>query len=119
MTRSSGHQLPRAWPQTVMVRMCFGCTVYYRRFVKCYASERPLDQEGNPSLSHQSLFGEGFQIIIERLTNPLVLAYADYRLPFKLHTDAASTGMRAVLYQEQDGDDRDIACSSISLTPAG
>ena len=37
-----------------------------------------------------------FQTIIDRLTHPPVLAYVDYKLPFKLHTDASSTG--AVLY---------------------
>ena len=46
---------------------------------------------------------------------PPVLAYADYRLPFKLHTDASTTGLGAVLYQHQDGHDRVVAYASRSL----
>ena len=31
-----------------------------------------------------------------------ILAYANYKKPFKLHTDASVTGLGAVLYQKQD-----------------
>ena len=47
--------------------------------------------------------------------NPPALAYADYRLPFKLHTDASTTGFGAVLYQHQDEQDRVVAYASRSL----
>ena len=53
-----------------------------------------------------------------KLSNPPVLAYADYRLPFKLHTDASCSGLGAVLYQCQDGLDRVIAYASRSLKPS-
>ena len=46
---------------------------------------------------------------------PPVLAYVDYSLPFKLHIDASSTGLGAVLYQNQDGSDRVVAYASRSL----
>ena len=52
------------------------------------------------------------------LTNPPVLAYADYRLPFTLHTDASANGLGAVLYQKQDGIGRVVAYASRSLKPA-
>ncbi len=47
-----------------------------------------------------------------------MLAYADYRLSFKLHTDASGTGLGAVLYQCQEGVDRVVAYASRSLKPA-
>ena len=53
-----------------------------------------------------------------KLSNPPVFAYADYRKSFKLHTDASSSGLGAVLYQQQDGIDRVIAYASRSLKPS-
>ena len=50
--------------------------------------------------------------------SPPIPAYADYSLPFKLHTDASGTGLVAVLYQEQDGKERVISFASRSLKPS-
>ena len=45
-----------------------------------------------------------------------VLTYANYRRPFKLHTDASEKGLGAVLYQKQDnGTDHVIAYASCTL----
>lgn len=41
--------------------------------------------------------------LIQILTNPPVLAYADFSLLMTLHTDASEKGLRAVLYQQQEG----------------
>ena len=56
-----------------------------------------------------------FDTIISSLTNPPILAYADYSLPFELHTDASLDGLGAVLYQEQEGKKRVVAYASRSL----
>jgi hypothetical protein len=56
--------------------------------------------------------------VIEKLTSPPILAYADYTLPFILHTDASNDGLGAVLYQKQGGIDRVIACARRSLRGA-
>ncbi|MCG8030631.1 MAG: DDE-type integrase/transposase/recombinase, partial [Candidatus Thiodiazotropha taylori] len=56
--------------------------------------------------------------IIEQLIGPPVLGYADYKLPFSLHTDASGTGLGAALYQHQNGAKRVIAYASRSLKPA-
>lgn len=56
--------------------------------------------------------------IISRLTNPPVLVYPDFGLPFQLHTDASEHGLGAVLYQHQDGKLRVIGYGSRTLTLA-
>ena len=49
-------------------------------------------------------------------TSAPILAFADFTKPFKLHTNASSTGLGAVLYQEQHGKDRVIAYASMALS---
>ena len=58
-----------------------------------------------------------FEIIIEKLSNPPVLAIADYGTPFKLHMGTSSSGLGAVLYQHQDAIDRVMAYASRALKP--
>lgn len=55
--------------------------------------------------------------LINRLSNPPVIAYPDFDLPFVLHTDASEQGLGAVLYQRQEGKLRVIAYRSRTLTP--
>ena len=45
-----------------------------------------------------------------------ILAYAEFKVPFVLHTDASGDGLGAVLYQVQGGQKRVIAYSSRSLS---
>ena len=112
------------------VRKLLGFAGYYRRFVKGFARiVRPLNDmlvgvsTKKPTRKRMPFeWGEdqqrAFETIIEKLSNPPVLAYADYRKSFKLHTDASSSGLGAVLYQQQDGIDRVIAYASRSLKPS-
>lgn len=55
--------------------------------------------------------------LIHMLSNPPVLGYPDFDLPFVLHTDASEQGIGAVLYQRQGGKLRVIAYGSRTLTP--
>lgn len=113
------------------VRKFLGFTGYYRRFIQGFSAiVRPLNDllVGNstkkPSRKRTPFKWEtrqqqAFETIIQKLSNPPVLAYADYKKPFKLHTDASTSGLGAVLYQHQaDGSDRVIAYASRSLKPA-
>ncbi|MCG8049377.1 MAG: RNase H-like domain-containing protein [Candidatus Thiodiazotropha endolucinida] len=112
------------------VRKFLGFAGYYRRFVRGFASiVRPLNDllVGNSTKKpskRKTLFTweepqqKAFDTIIEQLSSPPVLAYANYKLPFKLHTDASCSGLGAVLYQRQDGSDRVIAYASRSLKPS-
>ena len=51
----------------------------------------------------------------ENLSSPPVLAYADFKKPFKVHTIASLEGIGAILYQEQEGKERVIAYASRGL----
>ncbi|MEW8546424.1 MAG: ribonuclease H family protein, partial [Candidatus Thiodiazotropha sp.] len=128
----------RSWPvpkSVKDVRRFLGFTGYYRRFIEGFAAiARPLNNllighATNPKVKKKSAqkrvpFKWGveeqvsFDTIIDRLTNPPVLAYADYSLPFTVHTDASLDGLGAVLYQNQDGRERVIAYASRSLKPS-
>ena len=125
------------WPLpkcTKDVRKFLGFSGYYRRFVEGYATTaRPLNDllVGHPTKPEAKnkksakptafVWGDqqkSFEIIIDRLTSPPVLGYADYQLPFTLHTDASWTGLGAALCQTQEGVNRVIAYVSRSLKPA-
>ena len=117
----------KSWPipkNVKDVRAFLGFTGYYRRFIKNFASiARPLNdllvghctngtKKGRKSKIKSAPFvweerqQDAFDSLIEKLTSPPILAYADYLLSFKLHTNASCTGLGAILYQNQDGVDR-------------
>ena len=117
------------------VRAYLGFTGYYRRFIKHYANiARPLNDllvghcttkktkakkktKPTPFVWTEAQ-QTAFDTLKEKLMRPPVLAYADYSMPFKLHTDASCTGLGAVLYQSQEGMDRVVAYASRSLKPS-
>ena len=133
----------RTWPvpkNTKELHTFLGVTGYYRRFVKDYAKiTRPLQRlmvghghtgkrrkkgmkGGNKKPTEAAPWiwteecQEAFNAVIERLTNPPVLAYPDYSLPFILHTDASLHGLGAALYQEHSGVEHPVAYASRTLS---
>ena len=122
----------KCWPTPKSikdVREFLGFAGYYRRFCKVFSAiVRPLNDllvgqsTKKPTKKIPFKWEEpqqnAFKTIIDRLSNLPILGYADYRLPFKLHTVASGNGLGAVLYQHQDGLDRVIAYASRSLKPA-
>ena len=102
------------------VRGFLGFVNYYRKFSKDYSKiARPLynlisgdnakKRTNQVEWSHAA--EEALQTLIDRCSNALVLA-----LPFELHIDVSGTGLRAVLYQTQDGKKRVIAYASRTLS---
>ena len=129
--------------QTVgQVRKLMGLLSYHRRHVQSFAEiAKPLndllaeseEEEGKTTTTSKSskkgvpssnriLWTSEHQAALEKLisfiTNPPILAYADYNSEFFLHTDASGAGLGAILYQEQHGIKRVIAYASRSLKPA-
>ena len=115
------------------LRKFLGFAGYYRRFVKDYASiaqplhalleghctHKPKKKGKKAAVPAEWIWGEAqqtaFDSLKEKLTSPPVLAYADYSLPFIIHTDASGKGLGAILYQKQDGVERVIAYASRGL----
>ncbi|XP_046355735.2 uncharacterized protein LOC124134739 [Haliotis rufescens] len=115
------------------VRQFLGFLGYYQRFVQNFAAiTKPLSSLMPPptqtkrtrkKLSQQPwTWGpeqdKAFHYLKELLVSPPILAYADYSLPFELHTDASTHGLGAVFYQEQGGQRRVIAYASRGLNKA-
>ena len=113
-------------PHTVTdVRSFIGFTNYYRRYIKDYAKvSRPLHEltsGDNAKRKRQRVewderCQEAFEKLKEACSKCPVLAYANYKEPFILHTDASTMGLGAVLSQKQpDGTERVVAYASRSL----
>ena len=63
------------------------------------------------TVDHQSIMDK----LLTCLTEPLILAYPDYSVPFILYTDVSSAGLGCGLFQEQDETIRVIGCGSRTL----
>ncbi|KAK8918266.1 hypothetical protein KSP39_PZI021329 [Platanthera zijinensis] len=94
------------------LRGFLGLTGYYRRFIKGYdILSKPLT-----SLLQQRTFTwgeEAFQNLKKAVLQPLVLKLSDFRKAFVVETDAADTGVGAVLLQ----DEHPVAYFSKALGP--
>ena len=112
------------------LRSFLGFAGYYRRFVCNYAQivkplnnllvGHPTNKKGKKTKTATPwIWGpeqqQAFDLIIEKLTSPPVLAYADYSKEFILNIDASGDGLGAVLYQETDGIEHVIAYASRGL----
>ena len=110
------------------IRSFLGFASFYRRFISNFSKvAKPLNKllqnmEGTPSQKKKFkvYWGpeqqEAFEILQKLCTESPILAYADFKAPFVLHTDAGGDGLGAVLYQIQDGQKRVIAYASRSLS---
>ena len=114
-------------PRTVTdVRSFLGFTNHYRRFIQGYAKVAwPLNIliSGDNANQKKALvkWDPECQLAFDQLkdlcTRTPILAYADYRKPFQLQTDASDLGLGAVLYQTDDsGHQGVIAYASRSLS---
>ena len=102
------------WPIPSMVtelQSFLGFTNYYHHFIKGYAKVIcPLYDQISGDIATQKKkkaiwteeCQEAFDMLKALCTSILILAFADFTKPFKLHMDASTTGVGAILYQEQD-----------------
>ena len=105
-----------------------GFTNYYHQYIKDYAKiARPLyeltSRENAKKKCHNvnwtEICEQSFEQLKEHCSQCPVLAYANYKAPFILHTDMSTTGLGAVLSQKQvDGTERVVAYASHSLNKA-
>ena len=108
------------------VRSFLGFTNYYRKFVSKYAQiAKPISQfmSGENANKKKALveWTNECQVAFEHLkclcSQTPILAYANYKKPFKLCTDASENSLGAVLYQKQDDDtEHVIAYASRTLS---
>ena len=125
----------RDWPTPTNVdsiRTFLGFVGYYRKFVKDFAKlARPLNDllagevcKKRSRRKHKQIKewqwtqkeADAFQTLKQKLLEPPILAYPEYRQPFILHVDACGTGLGAVLCQTQFGKERVIAYASRALS---
>ena len=104
------------------VKRFLGLASYYRKFIPDYST---VTEPINRLLKKDTIFEwtrtcqKSFDEIKERLVNPPILAFPDFRRPFQLNTDASGVGIGAVLSQVDDeGNERVIAYASRMLKPA-
>ena len=116
-------------PKTVTdVRSFLGFTNQYRKFIPKYAHiAGPLNEliSGDNSKKKKKEVQwtpecqEAFEALKEYGCTTPVLAYANYKKSFRLHTDASDLGLGAVLYQQDEsGKNRAIAYVSRMLSQA-
>ena len=121
------------WPRPTTVtevRSFLGFVSYYRRFIPNFSKvAKPLNTllKNLEGTSHQKkkfkvIWGpeqqEAFETLQRLCTEAPILAYADFKSPFILHTDASGDGLGAVLYQNQEDQRRVTAYVSRSLSPS-
>ena len=121
------------WPRPTTVtevRSFLGFVGYFRRFIPNFSKvvkplnillqnlEGPSNQKKKFRVQWEAEQQESFETLQRLCTEAPILAYADFKAPFILHTDASSDGLGAVLYQNQDGQRRVIAYASRSLSPS-
>ena len=99
------------WPtptNITEVQSFLGFTGYYQRFIPKFVQvARPLHKltlgenvgKKKAAIKWDSRCQQAFDDLKTLCTMAPILVYADLTKPFKLHTDACSTGLGAVLYQ--------------------
>ena len=124
------------WPRPKTpeeVRQFIGFAGYYRKFVESFSQiAKPLTDlmpstakkkkgaKKKVTTERKWTWGpeqeKAFVTLKDKLSSFPVLGFANYSLPFELHTDASGRGLGAVLYQEQEGVKRVISYASRGLT---
>ena len=115
-------------PHTVYdVRSFLGFTNYYRKFMFRYSQiAKPLNglisgenaKRKKAPVDWQNCHQEAFNKLKRLCSEAPILAYADYKKPFRVYTDASEIGLGAVISQKQGEKEPIIAYASCSLNKA-
>lgn len=111
-------------PTTVKeLRRLLGMVGWYRRFLPNIAETlAPLSDltrgESKSKIAWNDDAEQAFEGVKAALMSPAVLTSPDYRLPYKIYTDASLLAGAAVLTQVQDGEEKVIAFHSAKFSPA-
>ena len=104
------------------LKQFLGLSNYYRKFIQNYASiAEPLHkllQKNSGGYVWNDQCQLSFNLIKQKLANPPILTYPDFRLPLIVATDASSTTIGGVLSQVQDGVEKVVAYWSRQLQKA-
>jgi hypothetical protein len=112
------------WPQPrnlKELRSFLGLASYYRKFIEGFSEKAgPLNdlQKKNAKFEWTEKCEVGFNQLKEALTSAPVLAYPDMEATFILDTDASDYGIRGVISQVQNGEERVISYASKTLNKA-
>ena len=130
-TDESKIEAVKNWPTTINiteVQSFLGFTGYYCRFIPRFVQVvHPLHiltlgenvGKKKAAIKWDSRCQQAFDDLKTLCTMAPILVYVNFTKPFKLHTNACSTGLGAVLYQTQeDGTEAVIAYASRSLNKA-
>ena len=103
------------------VRSFLGLARYYRRYVKNFATiAGPLHAlTRKDAVFHWSPeCQKAYDCLKTLLITSPITAFPDFNLPFRLYTDASTTGLGAILAQVQEGKERITCCASRYLNQA-
>ncbi|KAL6456587.1 hypothetical protein MHYP_G00351310 [Metynnis hypsauchen] len=103
------------------VRAFLGLCSYYRKFIRNFARHAvPLHAltEKNVPFQWTSQCQDAFTYLKHVLSNPPVVAFPDFSLPFFLYTDASCSAIGAVLAQKHSNHENVVAYASHVLTKA-
>ena len=108
------------------VRSFLGLTGFYRKFIKDFAKiTHPLTAYTKKGVVFKDLYektkiktDKAVKTLKRLMTSAPILAHPDFSKEFTLQVDACIYGIGAVLCQKQNGQERVIAYSSRTLTPA-
>ena len=103
------------------VRSFLGLAGYYRRYVKNFATiAGPLHAlTRKDAVFHwSSKCQDVFDRLKTLLTTSPITAFPGFSLPFRLYTDASTSGLGAILAEVREGKERIICCASRSLNQA-
>ena len=103
------------------VRSFLGLTGYYRCYVKNFAA---IDGLLHALTRKEAVFHWGpeyqdaFDHLKTLLTTSPITAFPDFSLPFRLYTDASTSGLSSILAHVREGKEHIICCASCSLNQA-